>query len=135
MILLLIVLGIAFGEIYLSIKIGASLGAFRTVMILLGVAVVGLFLAKLEVFALMKRIEAEFKANASMTDAAIELVFVVFGAILLFVPGVITDVLAFLFIIPPPRAYFAARVSPNFRRKIEEVVEKKRAEFLAKKKS
>jgi len=135
MILLLIVLGIAFGEIYLSIKIGAAFGALRTVMALIGVAIVGLFLAKLEIFALMKRIEGEFKANAPMTDASIELVFVVFGVILLFVPGVITDVLAFLFIIPPTRAYFAARVSPGFRRKIEETVEKKRAEFLAKKKS
>ncbi len=135
MILLLIILGTAFGEFYLSIKIGAALGAFRTVMIMVGVAVVGLFLAKLEAFALIKRVEGEFKANAPMTDASIEIVFVAFGAILLLIPGFITDAIGFLFIIPPTRAYFAARVSPGFRRRIEETVEKKRAEFLSKSKS
>ena len=124
----------AFGEIYLSIKIGASIGAFRAIMIMVITAVIGLFLAQLEAFALIRRVEGRFKANGPMTDEAIEIVFVAFGAILLLIPGFITDVIAFLFIIPPPRAYFAARVSPGFRRKIEEVVEKKRAEFASRKK-
>lgn len=134
MIVLIIILGAAFGEIYLSIRIGQAIGAFKTVMIMLGVAVVGLLLAQLEAFALVKRLEREYKANGQMTDTAIELLFVVCGAILFILPGFITDALAFLFILPPTRAYFTNRVTPAFRHRIEDIVEKKRLELSSKQK-
>ncbi|HPM42900.1 MAG TPA: FxsA family protein, partial [Candidatus Omnitrophota bacterium] len=56
---------------------------------------------------------------------------VIAGAFLLVLPGFLTDILAFIFIIPPTRRYFAARVNPNFRKKMEDLVEKKRREFLS----
>lgn len=127
--LLLAILGVILGEIYLSIKIGQAIGAFKTVLVMVGVALAGLFLARLEIYALVNRIGREFKANSSMTDTAIELCFVVMGMILLFIPGFLTDVIAFLFIIPPTRSYFTARISPAFRRRIDDIVEKKRAEY------
>lgn len=132
MVLLLVILGVTVGEIYLSIKIGQALGLARTIIIMVGIAAIGLFMAKLEAFAIIKKVEREFKAKESMTDSAIELVFVVSGALLLILPGFITDAIGFLFIIPPTRAYFANRVSPAFRHRIEDIVEKKRLEFSSK---
>ena len=133
--IILFIVALLAGEIYLSIKIGAAIGALRTIFIMLLVTLAGLFMAKLEGFAIARRFDDEIKSNKSMTDTAVELVFVVTGALLLILPGFLTDVVAFLFILPPTRRYFASRVNPSFRKKIETLVEKKRREFLSRKKS
>lgn len=130
MITLLTIVAIIAGEVYLSIRIGEWIGAWKTVLIMVGLAAAGLFLAKLEAFALIKRLEAEFKAGASMTDASVEITLLIIGAVLLVIPGFITDIIAFLFILPPTRAWCASRVSPKFRHKVEQSVEKKRRELL-----
>jgi len=119
-------------EVYLVIKIGRLIGAFYTIAILLGTAVIGIIMAKLEGFSLVNKVKREFKENASMTDTVIECVFVFLGALLMILPGFLTDILGFLFIIPPTRRYFAARVSVRFRNKVEQMIEKKKKEMLEK---
>jgi len=128
---LMLILLLFSAEIYISVKIGMAIGALKTVAIMVLVTVFGLLFAKLEGFAMARRFDEEIKANKSMTDTAVELVFVIAGAFLLVLPGFLTDILAFIFIIPPTRRYFAARVNPNFRKKMEDLVEKKRREFLS----
>ena len=132
MLILLAILAIIATEVYLLIKVGTAIGAFKTTMILVGTAVLGLILAQLEGFAIVRKLTIKLKANEPLTDPAIECVFLIAGAFLLILPGFISHLIGFLFIIPPTRRYFAVRVSPGFRRKIEEIAEKKRQEFTAK---
>jgi len=116
---------VSLSEVYLMIKIGRLVGALYTTLILFATAIIGIILARLEGYALVNRIKKEFTQGALMTDSVIEVIFVFLGAFLMVLPGFLTDIIGFLFIIPPTRRYFTARVGVKFRSKIEEIIEKK----------
>ncbi|NQT23626.1 MAG: FxsA family protein [Candidatus Omnitrophica bacterium] len=123
---------VSLSEVYLMIKIGRLVGALYTTLILFATAIIGIILARLEGYALVNRIKKEFTQGALMTDSVIEVIFVFLGAFLMVLPGFLTDIIGFLFIIPPTRRYFTARVGVKFRSKIEEIIEKKKKEIIEK---
>ena len=81
------------GEIYLSIQIGEAIGALKTILIMVGITLLGLFWIKLEAYALARKLESEFKTNTSMTDTGVELVFIIAGAVLFILPGFIEEII------------------------------------------
>ena len=90
-------------EIYLLIKIGSEIGALTTIILIFTTAFVGIYYAKYEglntlrsgFYQLSKK---EIPAYEVISGAAIA-----FGALLLIVPGFVTDVLGFLIIFPITR--------------------------------
>ena len=124
----------AIAEVYLMLIVAQLIGAFHTILIMVITAVIGIFFAKLEGFGLLNKVKKEFKEDLEMTDSVIECLFVFIGVFFMVLPGFLTDALGVLFIIPPTRIYFTKRVSPRFRSKIESAIDKKKEEFIAKKK-
>tara|TARA_B100000925_G_C21778925_1_gene375391 strand:+ start:62 stop:451 length:390 start_codon:yes stop_codon:yes gene_type:complete len=100
-------------EIYLFIKIGAEIGAFITILLILTTAIIGIFYARYESLNTLKSgfsqmVKNELPAYEIVSGAAIA-----FGALLLIIPGFATDTLGFLFIFPITRKFIFGRISKN----------------------
>ena len=90
-------------EIYLFIKIGASIGALNTVLLIFLTAFIGIYYARSEGLntlnqGIRKMIKNEMPAYELISGA-----FIAIGAIYLIIPGLATDFLGFLIIFPPTR--------------------------------
>ena len=115
--LLLSIILIPVIEIYLFIKIGSQIGAFKTIFLIFFTAVVGVYYAKHEGLNTIKSgltnmIRNQIPAYELISGAAIA-----FAAILLIIPGFATDVLGFLLIFPPTRKLLFSRISKNYENK------------------
>ena len=100
-------------EIYLFIKIGAEIGAFITILLILTTAIIGIFYARYEslntlMSGFSQMVKNELPAYEIVSGAAIA-----FGALLLIIPGFATDTLGFLFIFPITRKFIFGRISKN----------------------
>ena len=101
--LLLIVLFIPLIEIYLFIQIGAQIGAFNTIVIILSTAIVGIYFVRLQGLSTLKSGVTQIYQNQlpiyeMMSGAALAI-----AAVLLIIPGFATDVIGFLLILPLTR--------------------------------
>ena len=118
--LLLSIILIPIIEIYLFIKIGSQIGAFKTIFLIFFTAVVGVYYAKHEGLNTIKSgltnmIRNQIPAYELISSAAIAL-----AAILLIMPGFATDVLGFLLIFPLTRKLLFTRLSKNYENKKSE---------------
>ncbi len=101
--LLLAIILIPAVEIYLFIKIGASIGALNTVLLIIFTAFIGIYYARAEGLntlnqGLRKMVKNEMPAYELISGALIGI-----GAIFLIIPGFGTDFFGFLIIFPPTR--------------------------------
>ena len=107
-------------EIYLFIKIGAQIGAFKTILLIFITAFTGVLYARYEGLNTLKSgfsqlIKNEMPAYEMISGAAIA-----FGALLLIIPGFATDLLGFLIILPPTRKLIFGKFSSKFKKKKKE---------------
>ena len=90
-------------EIAILIKIGGIIGAFYTVAIVIGTAIIGAYLVRLQGVSIMLRFQNNLQQGIfpaeEMIDGAMALVA---GAVLL-TPGLITDIIGFTLLLPPTR--------------------------------
>ena len=90
-------------EIYLFIKIGASIGALKTVLLIFLTAFIGIYYARAEGLSTLnqgirKMVKNEMPAYEMISGALIAI-----GAIFLIIPGFATDLFGFLIIFPVTR--------------------------------
>ena len=115
--LLLSIILIPIIEIYLFIKIGSQIGAFKTIFLILFTAVVGVYYAKHEGLNTIKSGLTNMVRNQIPAYELISGAAIAFAAILLIIPGFATDILGFLLIFPPTRKLLFIRVSKNYESK------------------
>ena len=92
-------------EIYLFIKIGSQIGAFSTIFLILTTAIVGVYYAKYEGLNTLKSGFEQLRRNVTPTYEMISGAAIAFGALLLIIPGFVTDTLGFLIIFPISRKF------------------------------
>ena len=115
--LLLSIILIPIIEIYLFIKIGSQIGAFKTIFLIFLTAVVGVYYAKHEGLNTIKSGLTNMVRNQIPAYELISGAAIAFAAILLIIPGFATDVLGFLLIFPPTRKLLFNRISKNYESK------------------
>ena len=118
-ILLLIILVPAI-EIYLLIKIGSQIGAISTILLIFTTAVVGIYYAKYEGLNTLKSGFAQLSKNEAPTYQVISGAAIAFAALLLIIPGFVTDILGFLIIFPITRKFIFNNFSKKFKYKNNE---------------
>ena len=117
----LFIIGIPLIEIYLMIKVGGVIGAFNTIFLIFFTAITGIFFARLEGLNTIRSgfnqlIKNEIPVYEIISGAALA-----FAALLLIIPGFLTDIIGFLLIIPITRKIFVKVISSKFgKRKINE---------------
>ena len=90
-------------EIYLLIKIGSQIGAINTILLIFFTAIIGMYYAKYEGLNTLKSGFIQLSQNKSPSYEIISGAGIAFGALLLIIPGFITDTIGFLIIFPITR--------------------------------
>mgnify|MGYP000541782946 CR=1 FL=1 len=101
-------------EIYLLIKIGSQIGALSTVSLILFTAFVGIFYVRYEGFNTLKSAIRQLVKNEIPIYEIISGAALAFAALLLILPGFLTDIVGFLLIIPVTRKFFIKKISSKF---------------------
>jgi len=102
--LILIFVAIPVVELYLLIKIGTFIGAFNTIMLIALTGIAGAFLARSQGLLILNKINSDLESGVMPGDSLIDGLFVLVGGLLLITPGVITDIIGFIFVVPGTRA-------------------------------
>ena len=113
---LLLIIGIPLIEIYLFIKIGSQIGAFNTVLLILTTAVAGVAYARYEGFNTLKSGLNQLVKNEIPVYEIISGAALAFAALLLIIPGFLTDIIGFLLIIPVTRKFFISSISSRLKK-------------------
>ena len=92
-------------EIYLLIKIGSQIGALTTIFLIFTTAIVGIYYAKYEGLNTLKSGFLQLSKNQTPAYEVISGAAIAFAALLLIIPGFLTDVLGFLLIFPLSRKF------------------------------
>jgi UPF0716 protein FxsA len=91
-------------ELFLLVKLGTVIGIGATVLIVICTGVLGAWLARWQGLGVLRRLSEDMKGGRLPTDALIDgLLILIAGAVLL-TPGLITDALGFLLLVPKGRA-------------------------------
>ena len=90
-------------EIYLLIKIGSQIGAMTTILLIFTTAIVGIYYARYEGLNTLKSGFIQLSKNEPPTYEVLSGAAIAFAALLLIIPGFMTDVIGFLLIFPLSR--------------------------------
>ena len=118
-ILLLIIL-IPIVEIYFLIKIGSQIGAVTTILLIFMTAIVGVYYAKYEGLNTLKSGFVQLSKNQTPTYEVLSGAAIAFAALLLIVPGFLTDILGFFLIFPISRKLIFEKFKTKFETKKKE---------------
>lgn len=97
-------------ELYLLLQLGSLLGPTPTFLLLLLSGVVGAYLAKREGLSVLAALSADLQRGLPPAARLAEGALVLVGALLLITPGVFTDLVGLLVLIPPVRRALAPRL-------------------------
>ena len=115
--LFLLIIGVPLAEVWLMIKIGQQIGAMNTILLIMLTAIVGVYYAKYEGLNTLKSGITLLSKNEPPTYEMLSGAVIAFAAILLIVPGFLTDVLGFLLIFPISRKFFFKKIINKFKPK------------------
>ena len=114
---ILFIIGIPLIEIYLMIKVGSVIGAFNTIFLIFFTAVIGIYFAKLEGLNVIRSGFGQLVKNEIPIYEIISGAALAFAALLLIIPGFLTDLIGFLLIVPVTRKIFIKIISSKFNKK------------------
>ena len=109
--MLLLIICISFVEIYFFIKIGFQIGAFYTILLIFITAFFGVIYARYEGFNTLRSGMSQILKNELPINEIISGAALAFAALLLIIPGFVTDFLGLLIIFPPTRKLIFKKVS------------------------
>jgi UPF0716 protein FxsA len=104
-------------EIYLLIKIGSQIGAISTIILIFTTAIIGIYYAKYEGLNTLKSGFIQLSKNETPAYEVVSGAAIAFAALLLIIPGFVTDILGFLLIFPISRKFFFSKISKKFKPK------------------
>ena len=115
--IILFIIAIPLIEIYLMIKVGGVIGAFNTIFLIFFTAAAGIYFARLAGLSTLRSgfnqlIKNEIPIYEIISGAALA-----FAALLLIIPGFLTDIIGFLLIIPITRKIFIKSISSKLKNK------------------
>ena len=111
---ILLIIGIPAIEIYIMIKVGGTIGALNTILLIFFTAITGVYFAKIAGLSTLRSgfnqlIKNEIPIYEIISGAALA-----FAAFLLILPGFLTDIVGFLLIIPVTRKFFIKLIATKY---------------------
>jgi len=111
---ILFIIGIPLIEIYLMIKVGIFIGTFNTIFLIFFTAVTGIYFAKMAGLSELRSGFNQIVKNEIPIYEIISGAALAFAAMLLILPGFLTDFVGFLLIFPPSRKIILKKISSRF---------------------
>lgn len=112
---LILIIFIPLIEIYLFIKIGAQIGAFNTVSLILITAIMGIYYARYEGLNTLKSAVSQLVSNKIPIYEILSGAALAIASLLLILPGFATDFMGLLLIIPITRKFFLKNLSTKYK--------------------
>jgi len=98
--ILIYIIGLTIIEIYLFISIGSEIGAFTTILLIFSTAIIGVYYARYEGLKTLKSGFVQLSKNEPPSYEILSGAGIAFAALLLIIPGFLTDLIGFLLIFP-----------------------------------
>jgi UPF0716 protein FxsA len=112
--ILITLICLAIIEIYLFISIGSEIGAFTTISLIFLTAIIGVYYARYEGLKTLKSGFIQLSKNEPMGYEILSGAGIAFAALLLIIPGFLTDLIGFLLIFPITRKFLFKKISKKF---------------------
>lgn len=103
-ILLLVFIAIPLLEIALLIKIGQAIGFWATILLVIATAAIGTWLLHAQGMETLRRVMASMDEGKPPVKPVLEGFLLLVAGLLLLTPGILTDTIGFVLLIPPVRA-------------------------------
>jgi len=92
-------------EIWALIKLGSYFGFFGTLVLIIGTAIIGIFIAKQQGLGIIFSLQSKLAQGRQALPEIIEGITLLLGALFFIIPGAITDLFGIILIIPSLRRY------------------------------
>lgn len=112
--LLLLFISIPLLEILILIKMGEAYGFWSTVLLVIVTGFVGAVIARLEGFRAWTNIQNELRTGRVPTEKLVDALILFAAGILLVTPGLLTDIVGLLLLIPWARFWFKRWLRKKF---------------------
>ena len=113
--ILIYIVGLTIIEIYLFISIGSEIGAFTTILLIFSTAIIGIYYARYEGLKTLKSGFVQLSKNEPPSYEILSGAGIAFAALLLIIPGFLTDLIGFLLIFPFTRRMIFKKFSKKFK--------------------
>ena len=118
--LLLLFIVLPAAELALLIEIGRRIGTLETIALIVVTGVVGAALARSQGLRVLSRVREEMSAGQMPADSLLDAAMILVASALLVTPGVLTDAVGFLCLVPGTRRLVKRGIVRWIRRAIEE---------------
>lgn len=112
---LLLLLALPILEIATFIAVGREVGILWTLLLLLAAGAGGVMLLRLQGLALLRRVQADMNAGRMPADSLIQGAMLALAGLFLLLPGFLSDIAAFLLLLPPIQAIATSWFRRNMR--------------------
>ena len=92
-------------EIWALIKLGNYFGFFGTLALIIGTAIIGIYIAKQQGLGIIFSLQSKLTQGRQALPEIVEGIALLLGALFFIIPGAITDLFGIIFIIPSLRRY------------------------------
>ena len=113
--LLLLFITVPLIEVLILIKLGSLFGFWTTIFLVIGTGILGAYLAKLYGLTIWYKIQQDLQAGVMPAEKLIDGLLILIGGIVLLTPGLLTDILGFMLLIPFTRSYFKRFAKAKFK--------------------
>lgn len=103
LVLFLLLILVPIAELYVIVQVGQELGIFPTLLLLVGVSILGGYLLKREGTATWRRLRQQLAQGKVPTAEATDGALILLGGALLLTPGFLTDIVGLLLVLPVSR--------------------------------
>lgn len=105
-------------ELYLLITIGQNVGAGPTIALVLGTGFLGAWLARREGSRVLRSWQGSLARGELPKEGVVSSVLVLVGGVLLVTPGVVTDVMGLLLLLPWTRRWVAGAIRKRLEQRL-----------------
>jgi UPF0716 protein FxsA len=90
-------------ELTVIVAVAREIGVLETIGLLILVSIVGVWLCKREGLSVLRRLQLQLERRETPHRELVDGLLILFGGLLLIVPGFVTDVLGLVLLLPPTR--------------------------------
>ena len=118
--LLILFIAVPVVELVLLIEIGQRVGTIATVGLIIGTGIVGASLARQQGISTLARLRNDLDAGQLPAEPIVDGVLILLAAVVLITPGVLTDLVGFLCLVPAFRRWLQRFLKRRFERAVQE---------------
>jgi len=114
-------------ELAILIEIGSRIGTFHTIMLIITTGIVGALLAQSQGLAVIRKMQEEISFGRPPSGELFDGLFVLVGGVLLITPGIVTDIIGFILLLPATRNF----IKQWFVRKVQNGISRGETDFIS----